>query len=155
MTNQQKQLTLVQYVDDLLLTCKDAQALDHIIQLLQDTYDQITVNKGKLFSYLGMRLDFSSPGSLDITMPAYIDSLCQGITQTAATPALPGLFIKNHPDQILSPPASKALHSVIARLLYLALRVRPDILTAVQYLACQVSKLSFEDYKKVNHVQWF
>ena len=46
----------------------------------------------------------------------------------------------------------KRFHSTVAKLLYLAKRARPDVLTSVSYLTTRVQKCNTEDIRKLERV---
>ena len=121
------QLTIAIYVDDLLCTCKHEEGLNWFAQALRDEYTDIQVNEGHLHSYLGQTFDFSLPGKVKITMEGYIQDLLTlyEVDHYSATPALSNLFVVAPESPRLSPPQSDDFHSRVAKLLYLAKRVRP------------------------------
>jgi hypothetical protein len=74
------QCTIVWHVDDLKLSHIDPKVVDEIIASLQGEYGKIskmTVRRGKIHDYLGMTLDFSSPGSVAVSMEKYLDTMLE------------------------------------------------------------------------------
>ena len=142
------------YVDDLLCCCKEEDGLKWLAQALRDEYTDIQVNEGSLHSYLGQTFDFSLPGKVKVTMEGYIQDLLTlyEVDHYAATPALSNLFVVAPESPRLSPPQSENFHSRVAKLLYLAKRVRPDILTAVIFLSTRVKCATREDNDKLNRL---
>jgi hypothetical protein len=70
------QCTIVWHVDDLKISHKDSKVVDTVIEKLNTEYGQIgnmTIRRGKVHDYLGMRLDFSSPGKIMVDMQDYIE----------------------------------------------------------------------------------
>jgi hypothetical protein len=54
------QCTVIIYVDDLMITCRDELAIDSIIESLSCRFDsKLKVTSGAIHSYLGMQFDFS------------------------------------------------------------------------------------------------
>ena len=66
-------------------------------------------------------------------------------TKTASTPALEDLFIVDESSDPLSDELSAIFHSVPAKAYYLALRVRPDILTSAVFLVTRVKRPTVQD----------
>eukprot|EP01040_Poterioochromonas_malhamensis_P014285 gene14285-15796_t len=80
------------------------------------------------------------------------DVLNQHIVKGKAnTPALTNLFeVRESP--LLNEEKRKEFHSITAKLLYLAKRVRPDILTTVSYLSTRVTKANEDDWKRLDRL---
>ena len=145
------QITIVLYVDDLLITSCSQQAIDDLLQMLTDRYKAITVRTGPVVNYLGMTMDFSNEQSCRITMKGYIDDVlehCKTEGQVSS-PAAPNLFEVNPDAEELDPAIQKEFHSRVMKLFYLAKRVRPDILVAIQFLATRVLNPDIDDWKKL------
>ena len=70
----------------------------------------------------------------------------------AATPALENLFEIDGASSLLSEDDKEHFHSVVAKLLFLAKRARPDLLTAVTFLTTRVSAATEEDDVKLGRV---
>ena len=65
-----------------------------------------------------------------------------------ATPASSTLF-DTRDAPLLSPDEAKYFHRFVAKLLYLAKRVRPECLTAVSFLATRIHKCDVDDMAKL------
>ena len=70
----------------------------------------------------------------------------------AATPALENLFEIDGASPLLSEDDKEHFHSVVAKLLFLAKRARPDLLTAVTFLTTRVSAATEEDDVKLGRI---
>jgi hypothetical protein len=106
-------------------------------------------------SYLGHTLDFEQIlGKVVITMEGYIADLLRiyEVRGIAATPATNELFVIDTTATKLSGADREDFHSCAAKLLYLAKRVRPDILTAVSFLTTRVNEATVQDRDKLNRV---
>jgi hypothetical protein len=123
------------------------------VDVLVLKYKDVSIKKGPHHAYLGMLFDYSAEGEVKVSMPSFVSDMLEdyAVHGTAATPAEVGLFTVGV-DDALSPEQAKAFHSRVAKLLYLGKRVRPDILTAVIYLATRVQKPCEEDWKKLERV---
>ena len=147
------QCTVVVYVDDLLITCVNQSAIDDVLAYLKKELKNITVKTDDVVSYLGMNFDFSTAGAVKISMPAYTMEVIQqaGVTGVADSPAAEYLFdIGDAPA--LSAAEAKEFHTLVAKLLYLAKRTRPDVLLPVQFLSTRVSAPTTHDQRKLLRV---
>ena len=100
--------------------------------------------RGRIINCIGMTFDYSKHGCVRITMANYINEVLEGCTDMSGksqTPAHSNLFdirpIEASP--LLTDEDKERFHSVTAQLLYLAKRVRPDLLVAVAFLTKRVS----------------
>jgi hypothetical protein len=121
---------------------------------LRDKFKTITVHEGLKHNYLGMVFDYSEKGKVKITMNNYIEEvleLCQ-VSGTALTPAMENLFEEDPNSTRLIERRAKSFHTYVAKLLFLAKRVRPDILLAISYLATRVTRSTEDDWKKLDRV---
>ena len=147
------QCTICLYVDDLMITCADPELLRQVIKELESKFEGTKANIAKVHSYLGMMFNFTEKGQVKITMEGYINEILSfhEVKGKANTPALTSLFdIQN--SAALDENKRTQFHSIVAKLLYLAKRVRPDILTTVSFLATRVTKSTEEDWKKLDRL---
>ena len=93
------QYTIVWHVDDLKISHASPKVVDQLVDSLRDEYGKIgemSVNRGKLHDYLGMTLDFSSPGKFTLDMEKYIEEIMKHVPDDmhgmASTPAGDHLF---------------------------------------------------------------
>ena len=82
-------------------------------------------------------------------MKGYIDGLIQeyDVNGEATTPANNNLFKDINP-KLLNDEDQDVLHSITAKLLYVAMRARPEILLTVNYLTTRVNKYTVGDWNK-------
>ena len=148
------QCTVCLYVDDMLCTCIDSAALEAVHALLVRTFGQVSINHGRVHSYLGMTLDFSRAGAVRITMERYVDELLRNfeVEGIADTPASSTLFEIREGVPELGVKDAKDFHSRVATLLFLAKRIRPDIGTAVAFLTTRVQQPTTDDGRKLLRV---
>lgn len=153
------QCTILWHVDDLKISHVDPKVVTGIIQQLEQQFGKeapLTINRGKIHDYLGMKLDCSEPGKVKITMEDYIQSMLAELPEdmhgTSKTPAAGHLFQVN--PEALKLPESKAdfFHHYTAKLLFMCKRARPDIQTAVAFLTTRVKAPDEDEYKKLARV---
>ena len=140
--------TILLYVDDLMIFANSDEELLSIIDKLKDVYGDVTFDIGIKHSYLGMTFVFEDE-EVRVNMDGYINSLTVSTNGTSSTPAGPDLFIDEE-STLLSTVQQKELHTIVAKLLFLATRVRPDILLVVNYLTTRVNKFTSNDLNKCN-----
>ena len=150
------QISVGIYVDDLLITCKDMDAIYRLKSDLVHKYKQVNFEEGDKISYLGMLIDNTHRDFIDVSMPAYVQQVIDDMKisqdQTSKTPCSSKLFEINDDDVLLNSKDKEFFHSTVAKILYLSKRTRPDILLATTFLCTRVQKPGDEDMKKLNRV---
>ena len=81
-----------------------------------------------------------------------IETFGECITSGVATPADRNLYVVTENADQLNEEKSVIFHSVVAKLLHISKRARPDIETAVAFLSTRVSKSDTDDWKKLRRV---
>ena len=148
------QCTITLHVDDLMVTSVSESMIDEVMDTLKKEYEReeakLEVKTGKVHNYLGMTFDFTVDGQVSITMNKYINEVLvfTDIKGSAATPATADLYDVVQ-SELLDSDMKEFFHSVVAKLLYLAKRVRPDLLTSVGYLAKRVREPTEMDMVKL------
>ena len=147
------QCTVCVHVDDLMITCCEDSTIEALLAGLTDKYKTLTVHRDKVHSYLGMTWDFSVACKVKVTMEGYVDDILKSyeVKGTAATPASSNLFELRESEK-LNAETSTVFHSRTMKLLYLAKRVRPDILTAVAFLTTRTRAPTSDDLGKLGRV---
>jgi hypothetical protein len=154
-----KQCTILWHVDDLKISHVDEMEVTKIIQLLSNEFGKeapLTINRGKIHDYLGMRIDFSEKGVAKIDMEQYIQNILNEMPNEMAgvspTPAANHLFDVSTESAKLDDVQKEFFHHVVAQLLFLCKRARPDIQTAIAFLCTRVKEPDIDDYKKLVRV---
>jgi len=150
-----KQLTVMIYVDDLLITCESQAAIQELAEQLRLEYGEIKLQQERDMSYLGMHLiSDTRNGKVNLSMKTYIENVLQEypVEKSVSTPANNNLFSSPAHDKKLDEDDRKKFHSVVAQLLYLAKRTRPEILLAVSFLCTKVREATESDKTKLERV---
>jgi hypothetical protein len=151
-----KQCTVVWYVDDNKISHVDTRVVTELIERIEDKFGKMTVTRGKEHTFLGMKFVFTDDGNVQIMMKEYlmeaIEESGMKIERTAATPAKKDLFDVDDSAAALGKEEAEVFHSVIAKLLYVSLRARMDILLPIIFLCTRVSKSTIEDQAKLKRV---
>jgi hypothetical protein len=100
-----------------------------------------------------MTLNYSVEGKVKVTMLKYIKKILEEMpeewTGEAATPAANHLFEVNPEAEQLDEETAQTFHRIVAKLLFLCKRARPDIQTAVVFLCTRVKSPDVDDWKKL------
>jgi N-acetylmuramoyl-L-alanine amidase len=149
-----QQCTVLIYVDDLKISCKICRGVDWVLDELKKVYKKLSVKEGKELGYLGMSVDFREKGLVKISMIDLIDEVLEDcpVDKSANSPAAGHLFEINPECPKLSDREREFFHSLVAKLLYIAKRGRPDILLAVIFLTTRVKQPDLDDQKKLQRV---
>jgi len=153
------QQTVTWHVDDLKVSHLDPAVNTQLIKELAKIYGPgITVSRGKVHDYLGMDLDYTGDRNVKISMIKYLKKIFvafpEEIRSTAETPAAEYLFkVADEKDSKLLPEEqAQAFHHTVAQLLFLCMRARPDIQTAVSFLTKRVRAPDEHDWGKLKRV---
>ena len=153
--------TLGLSVNDILFTCSNPTLASTIIQELEDEYKQLKVTRGLSHNYLGMVLDFSDKGVVHVSQCGMIEeiaaapgiaALTAAVGQPEAHPktlATENLFRSTAASPPLEPPLANVIHSLTARILFVAKRARPDLLTFKSFMTKKVLNPTQEDGRKL------
>ena len=152
-----KQCTVGWHVDDIMVSHVDKVVVEGIISQYNSEYGNeapLTITRGMIHDYLGMKIDFSTPGQVKFTMDSYIDTLLQEIPEDlergpAITPAGQHFFQVNQAGVLLPEAKRETFHHLVAKLLYLSKWTRPDLQTAVAFLTTWVQHADEDDWKKL------
>ena len=152
-----KQMTVVWHVDDLKVSHEDPKQVDKFIAYMRKMYEdetgKVKVTQGKKHKYLGMILDYSETGTVQIDMSDYVEKIIEefpeNIVTTAKTPAGEHLFKADAQSPKLNNKKAEDFHTTIAKCLFLCKRSRPDIQVAVAYLCTRVKSPDEDNWKKL------
>ena len=163
-----KQQTVTWHVDDCKLSCFWTKANDKLIETFRREYETIfedgsgkmKVTRGKVHDYLGMRIDFTVRGQVEITMIPFLCEIVaewkkdfpemQGCHKATAAPS--HLFSVNDDAKPLKQGASKKFHKLVAKMLFATKSARPDTGTAESFLTTRVKGPDVDDLRKLSHM---
>jgi hypothetical protein len=154
-----KQCTIVWHVDDLKISHEDPAVVSGVIDQLSGEFGKeapLTVNRGKVHDYLGMTLDFSVKGKVKIGMVQYVKNMLAELPDdmggVSPNSAAAHLLDVNEACPKLETERAELFHHLVAKLLFLCKRSRPDIHPAVSFLCTRVQAPDEDDYKKLARV---
>jgi hypothetical protein len=171
-------LTLCFHVDDCKILQKKEKVVDETIEWLRDEYEVIfedgtgamKVHRGTVHKYLGMKMDFSHKGEVQLTMPKHMDDIqatydiaqakfSDGFievkrrrSKNQLTPAPTDIFVVNEECKKLPDEQREVFHCLVAKLLFVWKRVRPDIGVAMSFLTKRVKQPDLDDWRKLVHL---
>ena len=158
------QITVIVYVDDLMVTCLEQQPIDELWAIMRAKYAKpgepdIVVKKGPVVNFLGMTFDWTLPGEVSITQLGFVaelltDSALDFSKRAATSPAAENLFDTRDDEEagVINGEQKDWFHTFTAKCLYLAKRSRPEILTTVAFLCTRVTKSNLDDIKKLERL---
>ena len=161
------QMTILFHVDDCKLSHVDPKVNDRMIRWLRREYENIfedgsgkmTVSRGKVHTYLGMKLDFTVKGQVKITMFDFIDEIIAAFEKayptmkgTKSTAAPENLFKVDNDCEKLVDDKAIIFHNLTAKTLYSTKRARPDTSTSLSFLTTRVRAPDKDDEKKLIHL---
>ena len=96
------QCTVIAYVNDLPVTCKDETTIAEVVDVLKAKYHDVQEHTGVKHSYLGRSLDMSEVGVCSITMNMVItEVLMEVLLGSVVTPGSGTLFMINKSSPLL------------------------------------------------------
>ena len=150
-----KQHTISWHVDDLKSSHVDPKVNDDFHKWLQAEYGKVkavTATRGKKHVYLGMLLDYSTPGEVKIDMRDYVKDMLEDFPKDldgkVASVANEHLFDTSKGKK-LGPLKQEAFHTTVAKALFLTMRARPDIRLVVAFLCTRVQEPTTYDWAKL------
>ena len=100
-----------------------------------------------------MDLTFNSDGTVKIEMKKQLEETLAMVDDhvcgTVSSPATKRLFEVSEEAKPLDNKKSELFHSIVAKLLYVCKRSRPNIEQVVSFLCTRVAKSDEEDWKKL------
>jgi ribosomal protein L7Ae-like RNA K-turn-binding protein len=146
---------LLLYVDD-ILAIVDKEDAERITAHLVAKFGTVVFERNGELSYLGMEIEISDEGT-KIDMSFYVrqiigDAEERSVLTEYESPGTKETFVAQEGAGILCKKSRIYFHSTVAKLLYLAKRARPDILTVVTYLCTRVQCATVEDERKLGRI---
>ena len=141
-----EQITVQFHVDNLKVSHKDQAVLEDFLSNLRDEFgqeDKLTENKGLVYEYLGITIDYSIPRKVVFTMFNYLKGVIIEANKDLKNSCsyYPGndSLMKVDLDSPRLPIKDTALfHRHVARLLFASKRTRPDMRVCVAFLCTRV-----------------
>jgi len=151
-----KQCTIVFHVDDNKLSHADEKVVTEIIKEISKHFGDLAVTRGRSHNFLGIDILLGEDGLVEISQHDQVQEALNKFGETydhhVSSPCANHLWDVNENAEKLSKEKSDLFHSIVAKLLYITKRSRPDIETAVAFLTTRVSKSDIDDWKKLKRL---
>ena len=149
--HRERDIWVLLYVDD-FKCINDSNKF--VLHLLQTEFGSVKSNFGEVHKYLGMVFDYSATGKVQVSQLPMIDRILMenDITSSSPSPADRSLFDVDPDAAPLDAIDARTFHSVVATLIYLAKRSRPDISLTVSVLNGRVSSPTTQDLLKLRRL---
>lgn len=148
-----KQCTIVWHVDDLKVSHVDSKVVTSILKSMADKYGELTITRGKKHTYVCMDLSFGDNKDVSISMKEYImeaiEEIGIEIKGKVMSPAAEFLFVVNEESDKLEKERAELFHRIVAKLLFVSTRGRPDIQLTISYLCTRTMKSDEDDWNKL------
>ena len=150
---QEKQMIIRFHVDDCKISYKNLKVVSKVIKWLRREYESIfedvsgemQVSRGKVHTYLGIKLEFTQRGRVIVSMFDYIEKIIVAFEKVdskskgaIASVVLENLYKVNEDCKKLSPTKTVEFYQIVVKTLYATKRVRPDTCMAVAFLTTRV-----------------
>ena len=141
------------HVDDGYLTTSNLVEAEKLITKLGTVF-KLKVTRGQRHQFLGLLFEFNhATGDVMVTQPEYVSKIIgEEYYREAETPHTADLFVIDCNAKKLCEEERKIFHTSVAKCLYLALRTRPDILVAVNFLTTRVNNATIQDTRKLKRL---
>jgi hypothetical protein len=147
-------VSIIMIYGDNLLLIAPKRVVDMVLKTLKDEFQWLTVERGMItMLYLGMQLVFGTD-KIVIDMVFYLESVLndmKGLVRQSL-PGMSNVFQVDKDSVLLEAEEASVFHMITTKLLYLAKRARPDILTVIRFLCTQVTGPTVEDKTKLDHL---
>jgi hypothetical protein len=149
------QCTIAWHVDDLKISHKSKYVVERILKRLADIYGDLSITRGDKHTFVGMDMEFGK-GEVKISMQSYleesIEAFPEEITGTVSSPAANHLYTINPNAKKLPEHLREIFHSIVAKLLFVATRARPDLQPTISFLTSRCDKADVDDWKKLKRL---
>lgn len=148
--------TICWYVDNTKISHKEAEVVDWVIKELEDEFGEMTKTRGTKHTFVGMDFEIQIDGTVKLLMKEYlkecIEAYGEPISGKANSPAKSGLFYLDEDAIELEIKRAEIFHHIVAKLLFIAKRARPDIEPTIAFLCTRVIKSTTEDWEKLKRL---
>ena len=150
------QLTVAWYVDDCKVSHADPEVVTDFIDSLKPHFGELTTSRGRKHTFLGINFEMTENGYVELEMKEQqkeaIQSFGEDVSGVAVSPARYHLFNVRDNATPLSEEKADIFHSVVAKMLYIMKRVRPDLEPTVAFLSTRVSCSTEDDWIKLKRL---
>jgi hypothetical protein len=150
------QCTIAWHVDDLKISHVDPDVVSKVIEDIEKVYGKMTVTRGNKHTYVGMDIIYNDDNTVSICMEQYlteaIEDFPEDIDRVVISPAALHLFDVDEDCKKLEEKKREIFHHIVAKLLFVSKRGRPDIQVANAFLGTRTTKADEDDWKKLKRL---
>jgi len=150
------QCTIAWHIDDMKISHVQPCVVSGMIDILELEFGKMTVTRGKVHTFLGMRVTYHDNKTASISMKSYLEEAIhefgEDCSKRVTTPAKKDLFHIDTNSPGLGTARRVLFHSIVAKLLYVCKRGRPDIQLATMFLCTCVLRSTVDDWEKLKRV---
>ena len=155
----EKQCTIVWHVDDLKISHVDSKVVDQMLDYLTSQYEELSTTRGDKRTYVGMDIFFPRNGTVEIDMSSYLvealEAFPEELDKILTSPAGNHIFEVDNNATKLSEEKREKLHSIVAKILFVSTRGRPDLHLPISFLTSRVTKADEDDWKKLRRLMQY
>ena len=156
----EEHITAVLYVDDLLLSGATKQSMDMVIDMIKENFGNVHTSNYDEFDYLGVHVKMNNETkSAELSCDDYVRRIISHDLfandknmKMYKTPASSNLFEINQDSDPLSVELKEKFHSIVAKILWISLRVRLDVLMPIAYMASKVHQPTNHELAKLKRL---
>ena len=139
-----ERMMVLLYVDDLLIFTDKDEHIDMVITHLKDNFNEVTTTTGNNISFLGLQIIIADNHDIKVAQSEYIKEIIDEmeVTDSAPTPATDELMKDREQTENCD---QTKFYSITMKLMFAAVRTRPDILYPVSILAGRVKNPTTRD----------
>ena len=119
--------------------------LESVMHDIELEFGEMTTTRGNDHTYVGMEIKFIGNGKVEICMISYLKEAIKAFPGTvnvsASTPATVMLFEVNNKADKLPEEQREIFHSIVAKILFVSTRARPDLHTTISFLTSRCVKV--------------
>jgi hypothetical protein len=147
------QCTVCWYVDDNKVSHVNDDVNTTVVNEIEKKFGKLARTTGTKHTFLGMDIELMGDKKVAVGTPQHIDEAIEDfgedLDEDAVNPAKSNLFTAN-PDSVPLPENKADMyHSVVAKLLWVSQRSRPDMELDVSFLCTRVQHPTVEDWGKL------
>ena len=130
--------------------------VDNVLDIIEKHFGKLVITRGKTFNFLGMKIKITKDKTIEMSMKDQIEEAFEMFGEklegSVSSPATKKLNTVDPKATQLNNKKSDIFHSVVAKLLFIVKRARPDCETAISFLTRRVSKSDEDDWEKLRRV---
>ena len=153
-TGEKLTASILIYVDDLMIITRSEEEEQNIKAYLNDNFGQMSWQEGPKFSFIGTNVTVDHDAdAVTVDCSGFIEKMAVkfGVTSTKETPT-PSNFNVSAESPSMDPESTTDYRSAVMSLMYVAKRVRPDVLFVTSLLATKCESPTVLNFKYATHV---